>query len=228
MKIFTNIKQDSVRVPAKNFKDFGGVPLYEHTLRKFRDFQFYVDTDSDEIIENCNTNPALSHVTAYKRLDLHKNMENPGILMTQSFLDLHVEDEDEIICVVHVTCPFIEVDTVHKCRSAMIHADFDSACTVNVIRNFCLRKSYHDGNEVKYVPLNFDFRHIPRTQDLEPVYELNHGIFMFTKRSMRKYDNRIGANPYFCETKFPENVDIDLPHDFDMALHILESVQSES
>ena len=222
MKIFTNIKENSVRCPHKNFRDFGGVPLYIHTLLKFKDFEFYVDTDSYRIIREVESNPSLSHVKAYRRLDEHANMENPGILMTQRFLDLYVEDPDEPIAVVHVTCPFLKVSTVKKAFEEWESGKYDSICSVNVIRNFCLRKSYHDGVEVKYVPLNFDFRHVPRTQDLEPIYELNHAFFMFNKRTMNKYDNRIGANPYFMETSFPENIDIDYPEDFDLALKVLD------
>lgn len=218
MKIFTNIKETSVRVPRKNFKDFGGTPLYMHTISKFTDFDFYIDTDSDEIIDACKD---ISHVTAYKRLPEHDSMDNPGILMTKRFLDEHVEDPTEPIAVVHVTCPFIKTQTILEAFRLWESGLYDSICSVNVIRNFCLRKSYHDGREVKYIPLNFDFRHIPSTQDLEPIYELNHAFFMFNRDTIDKYDNRIGSNPYFMETRFPENIDIDYPEDFELALKVL-------
>ena len=47
MKIFIPIKEISQRVPKKNFRLFDGAPLYKHTLYKLKDFEVYVDTDSE-------------------------------------------------------------------------------------------------------------------------------------------------------------------------------------
>lgn len=222
MKIFINIKEKSERLPNKNFLDFGESTLYEHTIRKFilSGHSIYIDTDSQHIIDNVNKKYS-SFAEAYQRLPEHIEMENPGILMTQRFLDEYVTDDDEPIMVIHVTSPFVRVESINEALELWQSGKYDSICSVNVIRNFCLRKSYHDGKEVKYVPLNFDFRHVPRTQDLEPIYEINHAFFMFSKRTMKRYDNRIGASPYFYELKYPENIDIDTKEDFDLALHVL-------
>lgn len=221
MKIFTNIKENSERLPSKNFLDFGGVPLYMHTLLKFKDYDFYIDTDSQRIIDEVNSNPRLSHCHAYMRNREHIECVNPGIEMTKRFLNEHVEDENEPIFVVHVTCPFLKVETLQRAE-VLWKLGADSVCTVDIIRNFCLRKSYHDGHEVKYIPLNFDFRHVPRTQDLEPIYVFNHAMFMFSKKTMFTYDNRVGNRPQFIETKFPENIDIDYQEDLDLARIVLE------
>lgn len=220
MKIFINIKHNSERVPLKNFRDFGGVSLYKHTLYKLKDFQVFVDTDSQQIIDEVQSDEQCKHVVAYKRLDEHTTSKNPGIDMTKRFLTEYVQDENEPIVVVHVTSPFLNIETIKYAAHKLDM--YDSVATVNIIHNFLLRKSYFDGKEVKFIPLNFDMRHIPRTQDLEPIYELNHSLFAFTKKSLFKYDNRLGANPYFIETKFPENLDIDWEHDFKLALAVLK------
>ena len=44
--IFIPIKENSNRVPNKNFRAFGSKSLYEHTLDKLTDFNVFVDTDS--------------------------------------------------------------------------------------------------------------------------------------------------------------------------------------
>ena len=64
MKIFIPIKRNSQRVPRKNFRSFNGVPLFMHTLNKLKDFEVYVDSDSEDVISACKS---LDHVTAYKR-----------------------------------------------------------------------------------------------------------------------------------------------------------------
>ena len=51
MKIFIPIKEKSQRVPNKNFRLFNGIPLYKHTLYKLKDFEVWVDTDSDIILK---------------------------------------------------------------------------------------------------------------------------------------------------------------------------------
>ena len=50
MIIFIPIKENSQRVPRKNFREINGVPLYKHTLYKLSDYEVYVDTDSTEVI----------------------------------------------------------------------------------------------------------------------------------------------------------------------------------
>ena len=50
MIIYIPIKQNSQRVPQKNFREFNGKPLWEHTIDKLKDFEVVVDTDSEEII----------------------------------------------------------------------------------------------------------------------------------------------------------------------------------
>lgn len=223
MKIFINIKETSERLPGKNFLDFGGVPLFEHTLRKFKDHKVYVDSDSKKVIDVCNWGHDLGHVYGYERTRADAAHPNPGLSMTKRFVQLHMKDPDEPFAVVNVCNPFLKVETIESAFETWRMCNYDSICSVNVIRNFLMRKSYHDGKEVKYIPLNFDFRHIPRTQDLEPIYELNHAFFVFSKRTLDTFDNRIGANPYFMETTYPENLDIDYQQDYELALKVLES-----
>ncbi len=222
-KIFTNIKHISERVPEKNFRLLGGVPLYKRMLYRFKDYDFYIDTDSERILQEVAADPELSHVTAYMRTKEDAEAVNPGINMTYRFLEEHVQDEHEPVTVLHVTSPFLKESTVRDALNRFVTEGYDSVASVDVIRNFCLRKSYHDGKEVKYIPLNFDFRHIPRTQDLEPLYVLNHAFYMFTKHSIKKHDNRIGNNPLFYEIDHPENFEIDWEPQWKMAEYIVSS-----
>ena len=67
MKIFIPIKENSQRVPGKNFRPINGVPLYKHALYKLSDFEVYIDTDSREILDEVIADPRLQNVTAYKR-----------------------------------------------------------------------------------------------------------------------------------------------------------------
>lgn len=66
-------------------------------------------------------------------------------------------------------------------------------------------------------PLNFDATNVPRTQDLEPIYQETSGVYVFTKSVFMDYKRRIGKNPFIKEVTFKETVDIDNPEDFDLA-----------
>ena len=47
-------------MPKKNFRLFNGVPLYKHTLYKLKDFEVYVDSDSEEILKQIKEDENLS------------------------------------------------------------------------------------------------------------------------------------------------------------------------
>ena len=67
MKIFIPIKHNSQRVPRKNFRELNGNPLYKHTLYKLSDYEVYVDTDSEEIILDIESDEKLDNVIVYDR-----------------------------------------------------------------------------------------------------------------------------------------------------------------
>ena len=65
--------------------------------------------------------------------------------------------------------------------------------------------------------MNFDATNVPRTQDLEPIYQETSGVYVFTREVFEKCHRRIGLKPFIKEVSFKEAVDIDNPEDFDLA-----------
>jgi len=51
----------------------------------------------------------------------------------------------------------------------------------------------------------------------------NSLFYIFTIESFMKLNNRIGTNPAFWTTDFPENLDIDTQEDWDMAEALLKA-----
>ena len=66
-------------------------------------------------------------------------------------------------------------------------------------------------------PFNYDPQCIPRTQDLDPVYEETSGMYVFTKDLLEKEGRRVGHKPYLVELSKIEAVDIDEKEDFIIA-----------
>ena len=72
------------------------------------------------------------------------------------------------------------------------------------------------------VAINHDPKKLIRTQDLEPWYEENSNLYLFTKESFKETGARIGKNPVLFETSKIESIDIDDIDDFNIAEAILK------
>jgi CMP-N-acetylneuraminic acid synthetase len=82
--------------------------------------------------------------------------------------------------------------------------------TVNKIQT---RFYKEDGSAINHDPDN-----LIRTQDLEPWFEENSNLYIFTKQSFNNTNARIGRRPMmYANDKF-ESIDIDTPEDWDFAV----------
>ena len=163
MKHFIYIKENSQRVQRKNFQPVANLPLWKNLIYRLYDEDIYIDTDSEEILQECKNR---DNITCYKRLDRHIELENdaefgvsPALLMIDRFLDTYVEDENEVIVTPHVTSPFIRLQTI-KSAAKKLEEGYDSvqACTVH--QEFAYYKDK---------PVNFDPEVIQKTQDFSII-----------------------------------------------------------
>jgi len=222
MKVLITIKENSLRCPGKNFRMLGGEPLYKRALRKFKDHQVFLDTDANWVLKEVESDPGLGHVVAYSRSKEAIEAQDPSLLLIKNFLT-KVSDEREHVALVHVTSPFLRVKTLESAvERLMTNSHHDSACSVTNIQNFFFRPSLNGP-----LPVNFDTRCIPKTQDLEPMIQLNHAFYVFSKESFERTGHRIGFKPYFYPLGFPENWDIDTEEDWDWTTKLAELVDTE-
>ena len=214
MKVFVPIKEHSSRVPNKNFREFGDVPLYVHTLRRLKDFDVYVDTDSYKILDEIQRNPDLSHVKGFER--------NPGLLGDDiSVCDLITDFVMQFIvsgpvCQVHVTSPFITAKTLHD--AAKFLDDHDSVVSCDVIQERLWEKRMGGMKAV-----NHDADVLLPTQELIKLYRENSLFYIFDTDKFIKTGRRVGNNPYFYETQFPESLDIDYEDDWNTCIRVYKA-----
>ena len=214
MIIFVPIKKNSNRVPNKNFRDFGGVPLYVHTLRRLKDYKVYVDTDCSQIINDIKSNESLSHVTPYKRsISLVGDDVSTCSLITDFILRNAIDDE---VCQVHVTSPFINPGTLRKAEDFL--EDYDSVVSCDVIQE---RLWVYE--EKMMQPLNHNPNVLLPTQSLQKMYRENSLFYMFHPDDFLKSGRRVGNNPYFYETSFPESLDIDYEEDWNTCVQVYKA-----
>ena len=212
MKIYIPIKENSQRVPNKNFRDFGGLPLWESTINKLTDFDVIVDTDSKEIIDKCWEK---SWVTAYERPEELRGDKISVVDLVKNYFFRY--PTDEWICQVHVTSPFLSVKHLKDLESQSKTWQHDSAFSVDVVQNRFWRSENYG-----FVPVNHNPMKLEQTQDLPKYYMENSYFYLFTT-DVLKLGNRVGKNPALIPIGFPYNIDIDTESDWELVTGLLNS-----
>ena len=76
-------------------------------------------------------------------------------------------------------------------------------------------------------PVNHDPDNLIPTQHLEPWFEENSNLYIFTRDSFAKTNARIGKQPMMYEGAFFESIDIDTPADWDFAVVAANYLQEQ-
>lgn len=198
------IKLKNERCPGKNIRMLGEKPLLQHELDNLKKTGL-----CDSVNVYCSEETVRSFlpqgVNFVKRpafLDL------PTSNFTQIFENFMDTIDSDIYVYAHATAPFITVETMKQCIVAVKSGEYDSAFCAIKLQDYLWKNGE---------PLNFDAANIPRTQDLEPIYQETSGVYVFTKEVFKNYKRRIGKKPFIKEVSFKESIDIDNPEDFYLA-----------
>ncbi|MEK7991445.1 MAG: acylneuraminate cytidylyltransferase family protein [Thiotrichaceae bacterium] len=206
------MKANSERVKGKNFRDFCGKPLFRWIL----DTLLAVKT-IDSVVINTDARHILAEnglVESERVIIRDRKPEICGDMVSMNkILADDIENVDaDIYLMTHVTNPLMSSQTIEQALIQLIKAQdlADSLFTVNKIQTRFYRA---DGSAV-----NHDPNHLIRTQDLEPWFEENSNLYIFTKQSFAKTNARIGQKPMMYTMSKFESIDIDEPEDWEMAV----------
>ena len=205
MKIFIPIKEESQRVPRKNFRLLGDVPLYKHTLFKLIEHEVYVDTDSDEIIEQVRKDKKLKNVVIFKRRVSLCGHETSVCELIKNFIEQFSINEP--LVQMHVTSPFLTEEILTDALNKM--KKHDSVVSCNVYKSRFWRKEQYG-----FCPINHNPLKMEQTQDLPKLFEENSAFYIFNPEVIMLTGNRVGRNPYFYPVLSPLNIDIDFEEDW--------------
>ncbi|MBO7218513.1 MAG: acylneuraminate cytidylyltransferase family protein, partial [Clostridia bacterium] len=122
----------------------------------------------------------------------------------------------DVYVLTHATAPFMSKESIETGVDAIVNHGHDSALAVTKLQEFV----WKDGK-----PFNYDVNHIPRTQDLEPLYTETCGLFVYTKDLIKNKKRRIGDNPYLVEVSKVEACDINTKEDFVIANAIFNALK---
>lgn len=203
---FVPIKLNSQRVPGKNIKKFSdGTPLitlFLKTLVKCKEIDEIYVFCSDESIKKY----LISGVKFLKRpkfLDTNKATANDLITEFLKLIDA------DVYAMCNCTSPFITIEHINECCRTVKSGKFDSSFTSEKMQKLIWK--------IDGTALNFDPSNIPRTQDLDPLYNETTATYVFTKKLYKKLHRRIGLRIHITEVKGIECIDIDYPEDFEIA-----------
>ena len=217
------MKANSERVRGKNFREFCGKPLFRWML----DTLLEVD-EIDTVVINTDAR----HILAENGLT-----DGPRVMIRDrkpeicgDFVSMNRVIADDVANVgastylmTHTTNPLMSADTVRKAlaafRQAQAAGTADSLFTVDKVQTRFYRA---DGSAVNHDPDN-----LIRTQDLEPWYEENSNLYIFTPESFAKTGARIGRKPALYEGPYFESIDIDTPQDWDFAVVAARFLQEQ-
>ncbi len=210
---FLPTRKGSERVKDKNTRPFAGIEggLIENKLQQLMDTKLI-----DEIILSTNDEKCIEVAERYcsdRRLRIIPRPE----ALCQSSTNLQdlisyvptITDADHILWG-HVTTPLCgaeEYDNGVKAYLSGLLEGYDSLVGVKELRNFLLNKNGKIVNNTTKVPW-------PRTQDLEPLYEINHTMFIAKRNIYIEFKNRIGNTPLIYIMDSLCSADIDWLDDF--------------
>ena len=184
------MKAHSERVAGKNFRLFNGKPLFRWIL------------DALLSIESIDQNGLTDSERVWIR-DRPAELCGDFVSMNRILADDLAHVPADIYVMTHTTNPLLGGATIRAAleRFEEARGQFDSLFTVN---KFQTRFYRADGSAVNHDPTN-----LMRSQDLEPWYEENSNLYIFTRESFAKTHARIGLRPLMFETPRMESFDID-------------------
>ena len=221
VSIFVPTRSGSERVKNKNTKVFAGVKggILSIKLKQLLDIQ-----GIEDIILSTNDEESILVAERFGDSKI-KIIRRPDFLCKSntkvSELINYVANliENKHIFWIHATAPFVETQDYEKALDLYLknykYDDTYSLASVSKIQQFLW-----DNEEKRMINHEVENGNWPRTQDLKPIYEINHAFYINSKENYIKYNNRVSPNMDIFELNRIKQIDIDWEDDFLLAEQI--------
>lgn len=210
------MRHSSERVKGKNYRDFGGKPLFRHVVDALLDSKrvgsIVIDTDSPVITEYVAEQ--LPDVLVLQRPE---HLRDGNIAMNSVLENTLSQLDGDVFLQTHSTNPFLRAETVDRAIETFFEEDVDSLFTVTPMQ------SRFWWNAEK--PVNHDPAVLLRTQDLPPLYLENSCLYLFRRDAFLSEGNRITTKRTIHPMSALEAVDIDVEEEWDLAVALMASQQ---
>ena len=164
---FVPIRLNSQRVVGKNLRMLGGKPLMTYLLSSL-----VAAKNIDEVYVYCSNPDICEYLPeGVKFLQRDERLDSNTTLGAEIYDAFTAEVDADIYILAHATSPFIRTATIEDAVARVDSGEYDSAFSAERVQTF----AWWEGK-----PLNYSLEHIPRTQDLEPVYVETSAFFIFS------------------------------------------------
>jgi len=217
VKFFTILKGTSTRIPNKNFINVGGVPLWFYSLSDLLEQDLTINVDSGALkrLEGLNLPSNWTVIPREFRHEIweEERSDSPVLDMLFGFCK-SLEDPASVVCLTHVTSPFVQLETFTHAELALSDG-FRSVQSVTKIQDFAwLRNGSLDS------PVNFDPKIVLKTQDLPPLLISNGAFFVAKAGDILSQSSRVPAPNFMYELSPTESIEIDHHGDLELAQRV--------
>lgn len=216
MSIITIIpaRGGSKGVPRKNVRSLGDKPLIAHSILDAKEAKFvdkvYVSTDDPEIAEVSSK---------YGAEIIHRPDRIAGDTASSETALIHGLSEiekkgisPELIIFLQCTSPIRSGEDIDRAIEKLQAENADSLLSVTLSHRFLWEEV--DGSAKS---INYDYRHRPRRQDMQPQYVENGSIYIFKPWVLKEFGNRLGGKISLFPMMEAASWDIDSVLDFEVA-----------
>lgn len=225
MKLFTIVKKNSSRVSRKNFQSICyNVPLWKWTINRLisSKYEIYVNTDSDVVLDQLSEmNNVYGISRSHRHIEWEKNSNEIGSPVESMLIEFCENDSippSEVICLFHVTSPFIGLSIIEK-AAEYLDKGYDSVQSVKRIQDFVFTI-----DDDKMIPINYDPSKVQRTQDIPPVFMSLGAFFISTKAKILEERKRLPGKVFNYELDSVSSIEIDYPDDLQLTRYVANSV----
>ena len=207
VKALVAVRSGSVRVQNKNIKPFAGSNLLEIKLQQLKRIP-----NLDGIIVNSNDDSMLKIASdlGCETVKRDEHYASNSVSMSDVYRNMAENCDCDVIVYANVTNPLLKDETIInaiECFKSNV-SKFDSLNSAHLIKEFLFKDN---------LPINYDLRYQPRSQDLPDIYALNFAISIISKKDMIECKNVVGFKPNIYAIDEVEATDIDNPIDFEFS-----------
>ena len=193
-------------ITKKNIVDIGGKPLIAYAIEasiKSNSAETWVSTEDDEIAK-------ISRKYGAKVIKRPEEIATDDATSESVLLHFTKESNDfDIIILLQATCPFVHGSDIDKALTLM--KKYDSVISVSKFDQLLWI-----GSKAMY-----DINDRQRRQNYEQKYVETGSVFVTTKTSLLKSQNRISGKVGFLEVPKWRSLDIDTYEDLELARKIM-------
>lgn len=213
IKALIAVRSGSVRVENKNIRPFAGSNLLQLKIEQFQQI-----SQLDGIVVNSNDDQMLSiaQKMGCETVKRDQKYASNEVSMSDVYKNMAQNFSADIVFYANVTNPLVYTETYSKAIKSysQLSDKYDSLNSAHLIKEFL----FHNN-----LPINYDLRNQPRSQDLPDICALNFAINILSRDQMIEGKNVVGFNPSIFLIDRVEATDIDDPIDFQFSEFVYQN-----